>query len=73
MYTHIRVAHLSSDTIMRTMRYPAGLHTSTIGHVTQSFYVQAWLKCCYTLCTAAELKWSGNNDGNKLEVEIVRD
>jgi len=31
------------------------------------------IKCCYTLCTAAELKWSGNGDGSKLEVEIVRD
>jgi len=30
-------------------------------------------KCCYTLCTAAELKWSGNGDGSKFEVEIVRD
>jgi len=25
------------------------------------------------LCTAAELKWSGNDDGSKLEVEILRD
>jgi len=31
------------------------------------------IKCCYTLCTAAELKWSGNDDGSKLEVKIVRD
>jgi len=31
------------------------------------------IKCCYTLCTAAELKWSGNDDGSKLEVEIMRD
>ena len=31
------------------------------------------IKCCYTLSTAAELKWSGNDEGSKLAVEVLRD
>jgi len=52
----------------------AGLHLSFNHRTRDPIILRSGLnKCCYTLCTAAELKWSGNDDGSKLEVEIVRD